>query len=212
MNTGKSTLLNCPVDWEDTDISCICGHFLRWPEAYPTRAETAQVVVKKLLSEILPRFGLPLFMGSNNGPAFIAKVTQSLVKARKVTWKLHCVYRPQSSGQVERMNGTLKNTLTKLKLETGENWVSLLPFALLRARCIPYVKGLTPFEIMSGRPPPLLPRLREEELAVLSNRNLLRPFQALQSSTAAASRSSGQHTRKPTHRTRTAHLSACLAT
>ncbi|KAK1336355.1 LOW QUALITY PROTEIN: hypothetical protein QTO34_004161 [Cnephaeus nilssonii] len=74
--------------------------FSGWPEAYPARAETAQVVVKKLLSEILSRFGLPLFMGSDNGP--IAKVTQSLVKALKVTWKLHCVYRPQSCGQVER--------------------------------------------------------------------------------------------------------------
>lgn len=39
---------------------------------------------------------------------------------------------------------------------------------------------------MFGHPPPLLPRLREEELAVLSNRNLLRSLQALQSSTAAA--------------------------
>ncbi|KAK1337394.1 LOW QUALITY PROTEIN: hypothetical protein QTO34_002020, partial [Cnephaeus nilssonii] len=165
-------------------VDTFCG----WPGAYPTRAETAQVVVKKLLSEILPRFGLPLFMGSDNGPAFIAKVTQSLVKALKVTWKLHCVYRPQSSGQVERMNQILKDTLTKLKLEPDENWVSLLPLALLRARCTPYVKGLTPFEIMFGRPPPLLPRLREEGLAVLSNRNLLKSLQALQSSTAAARR------------------------
>ncbi|KAK1342527.1 hypothetical protein QTO34_015292 [Cnephaeus nilssonii] len=50
------------------------------------------------------------------------------------------------------------------------------------------VSGLTPFEIMSGRLPPLLPRLREEGLAVLSNGNLLKSLQALQSSTAAARR------------------------
>nr|KAF6495811.1 hypothetical protein HJG63_010177 [Rousettus aegyptiacus] len=30
--------------------------------------------------------------------------------------------RPQGSGQVERMNRTLKETLTKFKLETGKNW------------------------------------------------------------------------------------------
>jgi hypothetical protein len=29
-------------------------------------------------------------------------------------WKLHCEYNPQSSGQVERMNQTLKETLSKL--------------------------------------------------------------------------------------------------
>nr|KAF6387543.1 hypothetical protein mMyoMyo1_008033 [Myotis myotis] len=127
-------------------------------------------------------------MGSDDGPAFIAKVTQSIVKALRVTWKLHCIYRPQSSGQVERMNRTLKETLTKLKLETGENWVSLLPFALLRARCTPYIKGLTPFEIMFGRPPPLLPRLREEKIARLSTQNLLKSLQALQSSAMSAQR------------------------
>lgn len=113
--------------------------FSGWPDAYPTKAETAQVVVRKLLTEIVPRFGLPLYLGSDDGPAFIAKVTQSIVKALRVTKKLHCVYRPQSSRQVERINQTLKETLTTLKLETGKNWVSLLPFALLRARYIPYV-------------------------------------------------------------------------
>ncbi|XP_014401619.1 PREDICTED: uncharacterized protein LOC102245440 [Myotis brandtii] len=162
--------------------------FSGWPEAYPTRTETAQVVVKKLLSEIVPRFGLPLYIGSDNGPAFIAKVNQTLVKALRVTWKLHCIYRPQSSGQVKRMNRTLQETLTKLKLETGENWVSLLPFALLRARCTPYIKGLTPYEIMFGRPPPLLPCLREEELAQLSTHNLLKSLQALQNCSTSVHR------------------------
>ncbi|KAK1345519.1 hypothetical protein QTO34_007977 [Cnephaeus nilssonii] len=76
------------------------------------------------------------------------------------------------------MNRTLKDTLTKLKLETGENWGSLHPIC----------KGLTPFEIMFGHPPPLLPWLREEGLTVLSNRNLLKSLQALQSSTAATRR------------------------
>nr|KAF6360070.1 hypothetical protein mMyoMyo1_011028 [Myotis myotis] len=113
---------------------------------------------------------------------------QSIVKALRVTWKLHCVYRPQSSRQIEKINRILKKTLTKLKLETGENWVSLLPFALLRARCTPYIKGLTPFEIMFGRPPPLLPHLREEEIARLSTRNLLESLQALQSSATSAQR------------------------
>ncbi|KAK1333800.1 hypothetical protein QTO34_006187 [Cnephaeus nilssonii] len=154
--------------------------FSGWPEAYPTKSEAAQIVVKKFISEIIPRFGLPVAMGSDNGPAFIAHITHLLAKMLGISWKLHCIYRPQNSGQVERMNQTLKETLKKLKLETGENWVSLLPFALLGARCTPYVKGLTPFEILFGRPPPLLPKLREEVLASLSNHNLLKSLQALQ--------------------------------
>ncbi|XP_045383559.1 protein NYNRIN-like [Lemur catta] len=157
--------------------------FSGWVEAFPTKSETAQVVVKKLVMEIVPRFGLPLALGSDNGPAFIAKTTQLLAQVLQIKWKLHCIYRPQSSGQVERMNRTLKEILCKLRAETGEDWVSLLPFALLRTRCTPYVRGITPYEIMFGRPPPLVPKVGEEKLAELSDHALLKSLQALQLST-----------------------------
>ncbi|KAL0623765.1 Gag-Pol polyprotein [Plecturocebus cupreus] len=56
---------------------------------------------------------------SDNGPAFISSIAQSVSKALNIQWKLQCPYRPQSSGQVERMNQTLKSTVTKLILEAG---------------------------------------------------------------------------------------------
>ena len=96
-------------------------------------------------------------MGSDNGPAFVSQIVQGLAQALGVKWKLHCEYNPQSSGQVERMNRTLKETLTKLATETGGDWVTLLPFALFRACNTPYKLNLTPFEILYGRPPPVCP-------------------------------------------------------
>lgn len=130
--------------------------FSGWVEAFPTKSETAQVVTKKILEEILPRFGIPKVIGSDNGPAFVAQVSQELAIQLGTNWKLHCAYRPQSSGQVERMNRTLKETLTKLAIETGgKDWVTLLPFALLRVRNTPGRFGLTPYEILHGGPPPL---------------------------------------------------------
>ena len=80
------------------------------------------VVAKKLLEDIILRYGLPSLLGSDNGLAFVSLVTQSLVKTLGTDWKLHCAYRCPSSGQVERTNRTLKETLTKLNLETGGNW------------------------------------------------------------------------------------------
>nr|XP_055156147.1 uncharacterized protein LOC129493727 [Nyctereutes procyonoides] len=67
-----------------------------WTEAFPTKRETAQVVVKKILEEIFPRFGLPKVIGSDNGPAFIS---QDRLKALQIIqhqiWKpLAAVYRP----------------------------------------------------------------------------------------------------------------------
>ena len=65
------------------------------------------MVAKNLLEDIMPRYALSL------GPALISQVTQSLVKILGTDWKLHCAHCPQSSEQVERMNRSLKETLTK---------------------------------------------------------------------------------------------------
>ena len=114
----------------------------------PNKKETANVVVKKILEEIFPRFGIPKVIGSDNEPTFVAQVSQGLAIQLGIDWKLHCAYRPQSSGQVERMNRTLKETLTKLTLETGRNdWTALLPFALF---CIRNTLGKFPYEILYG--------------------------------------------------------------
>ena len=50
-------------------------------EAYPTKHEMAQTVAKKLLEDILPRYGFPAMIGSDNGPAFILQVMQAVAKA-----------------------------------------------------------------------------------------------------------------------------------
>ena len=54
--------------------------FLSWIEAFPTRTETAKVMAKKILEEIFLRFGIPKVIRSDNGPAFVAQVSQGLAK------------------------------------------------------------------------------------------------------------------------------------
>ncbi|KAG3259972.1 hypothetical protein H1C71_029664, partial [Ictidomys tridecemlineatus] len=103
--------------------------FSGWIEAFPTKKEMAQMVVKKIWEDIFPRYGLPKVIGSDNGPAFVAQVSQGLTRTLGINRKLHFAYRPQSSGQVERMNRTIKETLTKLSLETAiKDWTMLLPY------------------------------------------------------------------------------------
>lgn len=155
--------------------------FSGWVEAFPTKHETAKVVTKKLLEEIFPRFGMPQVLGTDNGPAFVSQVSQSVAKLLGIDWKLHCAYRPQSSGQVERMNRTIKETLTKLTLATGtRDWVLLLPLALYRARNTPGPHGLTPYEILYGAPPPLV-NFHDPEMSKFTNSPSLQAhLQALQ--------------------------------
>ena len=50
--------------------------FTGWIEGFPTWTEMAEEVVRKLLHEIIPRFGLPRTLQSDNATSFTSKVTQ----------------------------------------------------------------------------------------------------------------------------------------
>ena len=55
--------------------------FSGWVEAFPNKGETATVVAKRLLEDIVPRYGLPVTMGPDNGPAFFSQIVQGLAQA-----------------------------------------------------------------------------------------------------------------------------------
>ncbi|CDS38247.1 pol protein [Echinococcus multilocularis] len=131
--SDKELDLECIGKW----ISLKVNHpdtFSGWVEAFPTKKETSLVMAKKILEDIFPRFGIPKVIGSDNGSTFIAQLSQEVARFLGLDCKLHCAYRPQSSGHLERMNRTLKEILTKLNMETGGDKAVLLPLALFRVR------------------------------------------------------------------------------
>jgi hypothetical protein len=93
-------------------------------------------VARCLPKEIIPWFGIPVSIVSNNGPDLVAKVVHLMAKVLGITWKLNIAYCPQSSGKVVCMNRTLKFQLGKLYQDTHLQWDQLLPTALLRIRFI----------------------------------------------------------------------------
>ena len=107
---------------------------------------------KILLHEIIPRFGLPKSLQSDNGTSFISKVTQRVSKALGITY-LHCAWRPQSSGKVERVNQFLKSAIKKITQGTSLGWKKALPIALLHTHIAPKEQVvLSPYEMLYGRP------------------------------------------------------------
>ena len=68
--------------------------FRAWIEGFPTWIEKAEEVVKnknkKLPHKIIPRFGLPRSLQSDNETTFTSKVTQGVSKALGITYYLHC--------------------------------------------------------------------------------------------------------------------------
>ncbi|NWV96539.1 TF26 protein, partial [Machaerirhynchus nigripectus] len=131
----------------------IVDHLTHWVEAVPTVSATAHTVSKVILEQIIPRHGTMNRIDSDRGTHFTSQVLQQLIQQLGVNWKLHTPWHPQSSGRVERMNQTIKTTLTKLMLETQWSWVKCLPLALLRIRTQPRADlNLSPYEMLFGSP------------------------------------------------------------
>lgn len=107
-----------------------------WVEAYPAARATAKFVVKILLEQIIPRFGVIRAIDSDQGSHFTSSIIKGVTQAVGISWEYHTPWHPQSSGRVERMNQTIKQQLTKLMIETQMSWVKCLPLALLNIRTL----------------------------------------------------------------------------
>ena len=71
---------------------------------------------KKLLHEIILRFGLHRSLQSDNEASFTSKITQGVFKGLDFAYYLHCAWRPQSLRKVERAHQFLKSVIKKENL------------------------------------------------------------------------------------------------
>ncbi|AAC59310.1 pol polyprotein, partial [Walleye epidermal hyperplasia virus 1] len=125
----------------------------KWPEVFSCNKEDATTVCDILMTDILPRWGLPDQIDSDQGTHFTSKITQQLANSIGVAWKLHCPGHPQSSGMVERLNRTIKTKIEKVKTHLQiDAWHKALPYVLMELRAIPKKNYLSPYEIVMGRP------------------------------------------------------------
>lgn len=67
------------------------------------------------MKEVIHRFGLPQRIDSDKETHFTSKIPQQLSKVLEIDWKLNVPYHPHWSGQVERMNGTIKEEHQELR-------------------------------------------------------------------------------------------------
>ncbi len=104
----------CPKDIERLSQSLPAAHthltefrrtlISRWVEAYPTGRATAAHTAKCLVTDFIPRWGLPDCIDSDQGTHFTGQVVKEVSRMLKIKWNLHCPYRPQASGQVDLRN------------------------------------------------------------------------------------------------------------
>lgn len=129
----------------------IVDMFSKWIEAVPCRRATAAAVANALVREIIPRWGLPSKISSDNGRHLENEIVQSLSEALQNHLRTHCANHSRSVVAVERATQFLKMELVKLIGETSLTWEEGLPLALMRGRTHT-VTGLSPHEVLTDRP------------------------------------------------------------
>ena len=97
----KANGYSCLKVWVDT--------FTGWIEDFLCHSEQAKEVIKILIHEIMPRFGLPRSLQSDNGSAFKAAVTQGVSKALGIEYHFYTV--PGDPNPQERLKKLM--TLSK---------------------------------------------------------------------------------------------------
>ncbi|XP_030048035.1 protein NYNRIN-like [Microcaecilia unicolor] len=94
---GTSPFHVCQIDfthmppaWGYKAVLLAVCTYIGWIEAVPTRTEMAKEVTSLLIHHILPRYGLPKQINSDNGPAFASEVTQQLGESQPIPEEPAC--------------------------------------------------------------------------------------------------------------------------
>ena len=119
----------------------------RWIEAIPLVDITATTVARAFLDGWISRFGVPLFLCTDQGKQFESELFKKLSSVIGFTRLRTAAYRPQTNGFIERIHRTLKTILKTKKC----HWLESLSVALLGLRVQPNVdSGISPFTYVTG--------------------------------------------------------------
>ena len=133
-------------------IVVISDYFTKWTEAYPVPCITAETITNVLVNEFICRFGIPRTLHSDQGRQFESEVFQKTCALLGIDKTRTTPYHPQSDGQVERFNRTLKVMLSSYTSENQKDWDQHVPTVMMAYRASPQEStGLSPNMLMFGR-------------------------------------------------------------
>ncbi|XP_022014162.1 uncharacterized protein LOC110913648 [Helianthus annuus] len=127
------------------------NYFTKWVEAKPLDKITAENAKKFLRERIVCRFGLPLYLVSDNGTQFTDRVLQDWCAELQIQQIFISVAHPQGNGQVEKENRSLLDGIKRRLGYEGSSWVEELPNVLWAHRTMPKTSNNeTPFSLTYG--------------------------------------------------------------
>ena len=137
---------------ENIHVLAIVDSFTRWIEFYPVRTTSAEETAECVLKHI-GRFGSPLQILSDNGPAFVNEVIKYLTRAMDVEWIFTIAYSKEENAIVERSH---RETLRHLRAilnhrKVRSQWSKYLPFVQrIMNAAIKEQLGVSPGRLLFG--------------------------------------------------------------
>ena len=146
-------------------------NFSRWLYCHPTVRDRAEDAVDGLITFILEN-GIPETIESDRGVHFVNNLFASFCEKFKISQKIHCAYRPQSSGALERVHRTIKNSLFILVNDLTIDW----PEALMYARyahnvAVNSATKCSPFFTVFGRDPNIAQLSKQPDIKISAQDN-----------------------------------------
>ena len=129
----------------------ICDYATRYPEALPIPDTEAITIAKELVS-VFAKVGIPDEILTDQGSNFMSNLLQEIYLMLNISHLRTSPYHPQTDGQTERFNGTLKSMIRKFTASNQKDWDEHLPYLLFAFREVPQESTeFSPFELLYGR-------------------------------------------------------------
>ena len=124
---------------------------------------TACKVAELFCQLICKPHGMPRSIVSDRDSIFLSHFWQELFRLSGTKLRMSSAYHPQSDGQTEIVNKTLQQYLRCFVHDQPKKWGKFLHWAEWHYNTSIHAStGLTPFEVVYGRPPPSLPQYIQE--------------------------------------------------
>ena len=152
----------------NTCILTVIDYFTKFGEAVSLPDQHSETICRAL-EEIFSRHGMPTILLTDQDTNMESHVVDAVCKMFGLEKRHTTAYHPQCDGLVEKFNGTIK-TLLRIRMDRDRKseWDEHLNFALLASRTAKNEStGLSPFQLLYGRPPRLPMDLQADPNPVL---------------------------------------------
>jgi transposase InsO family protein len=133
-------------------IVLFVDNFTKWAEGFAVSKADSVTIAQLLVEEIICRYGAPRKLLSDCGTPFISELAKQVYQLLHVKKLSTTPYHPQTDGQVERLNHTIKTMLATYVQDNQKLWDQYLPYALFAYRTGVHASTKeTPFYLTFGR-------------------------------------------------------------